>query len=340
MANESMIQQLIAKVLNDGVATDPTINKFWRYQLEKFRDASAGGGELDQMLAALGYNEALLPSGVLNESFPKVKELIDLSKTIPRQQKSFHASLPKEKADVEHLCSLLFLQRKSLLRDYLDFANKMGLVSSMPMARHWFYHRKIKPYLDEKLKNQSNGLRVMEIGAGSGFFASLVLANAKKNMKYYIVDLPEMLINSATNISKFHSEIKLQTSSASEDGGFGSVSLLQTSEIEQIPNNSIDFIFNFNSLMEMRLGTRDYYIGQIYRVSCNDGIFYNVNRMQREMDNDGIPYSNNPCTYPYLASDEVIEMEPDEFQQDYRSRFVYGATESFAISSIQRIKKN
>jgi hypothetical protein len=50
--------------------------------------------------------------------------------------------------------------------------------------------------------------------------------------------------------------------------------------------------------MEMSLGTRNYYIGQIYRVIRNDGIFYDVNRMQREMDNDGVPYSTIHALIP------------------------------------------
>jgi hypothetical protein len=170
------------------------------------------------MLAALGSNEALLPSGVQNESLIQVKESIDLPKTILSQQKAFHARLPKGKADVEHLCSLVFLQRKGLLRNYLEFANKMGLVSSMPMARHWFDHQKIKPYIENKLKIQPTGLKILEIGAGSGFLASRVLADASLNLKYYIVGLPEMLINPAANISRFLPEIRLQTSLADDDG--------------------------------------------------------------------------------------------------------------------------
>jgi hypothetical protein len=43
VANERVIECLVTKILNDGDATDPTINRFWSLQLEKFRGVSLGG---------------------------------------------------------------------------------------------------------------------------------------------------------------------------------------------------------------------------------------------------------------------------------------------------------
>ncbi|WP_426994178.1 hypothetical protein [Methylomonas sp. CM2] len=113
---------------------------------------------------------------------------------------------------------------------------------------------------------------------------------------------------------------------------------METTAIEFVSSATIDVALNFNSMMEMNIETRNYYLNQIYRVCSAGALFYNVNRMQRKMSDIGeASYVNNPLTYPYRKEDVVIEWEPDELQQDYRARFGYGAIESFAISSIRRV---
>lgn len=335
--NSEIVVMLIDKITKKGVGADDTINSFWKRQLDTLRiylsDAQVDGQfdpKVGSILDALGYNEDRLPIGRGNRRYKKTMNIITYATDVlPRQQKRFHASLPGDKS--EHLCSLFFLRRKGLLDEYLEFADSQGFVSSMPMVRHWWYYKKIKPLMSSASK------RVLEIGAGSGFFASLVMSGIDWHGSYFIVDLPEMLLNSAVNLtSKFPNSVAHLNSAQST--GDPSIHFLETSNIELIESSSIDAALNFNSLMEMQESTRDYYIRQIYRVCKPGAIFYNVNRMQRNMANsDGSLYENNPLRYPYEKSDQIIEWEPDEFQQDYRSRFAYGATESFAISSVRRV---
>jgi putative sugar O-methyltransferase len=338
--NVKILTELLNKIKANGVGRDESINNFWIQQLDRLRiclleikGADYSQENVDKVLKALGYNEGKLTLGAGgNRRTKKVGEIIEsATNLIPKQQKAFHAQLTGDKSDIEHLCSLIFLSRKGVLDEYINFADRLGLISSMPMARHWWYLKMLKSTLKD------NPQTVLEIGAGSGFFASLLMSEPDWSGSYYIVDLPEMLINSVANLSnKFQNAF---TSLNSVDSGSDfNINFLETSKIELVPTSSIDCALNFNSLMEMQQSTRDYYIDQIYRVCKPGAMFYNVNRMQRSMANDdGATYINNPLQYPYKMQDQIIYWGPDEFQQDYRSRFSYGATESFAIASMRRV---
>lgn len=344
MQQKDIISTLLKKVVENGVGSDETINDFWKKQLVKFsiclKKASSRPPELENILNALRYNEDHFPVGVTsNRLFPRTKKLIRFVQgPLLKQQKSFHASLPGDKSDVSHLCSLFFLQRKGELDEYLHFVDSLGFVSSMPLIRYWLYYRKLRSFIFEHLPTD-RPLRVLEIGAGSGFFASLALNDGSWEKDYCIVDLPEMLLNSAINLTDRFPQLTAYLNHFETATG-NSIYFLETSNIELVTTGSIDIALNFNSLMEMQESTRNYYIQQIYRTCKSGALFYNVNRMQHSMANggsEGSTYQNNPLLYPYHASDQILEWEPDEFQQDYRSRFAYGSTEGFAISSVRKL---
>jgi hypothetical protein len=108
---------------------------------------------------------------------------------------------------------------------------------------------------------------------------------------------------------------------------------LETTDIERVPDRSLDAALNFNSFMEMDEQVRDYYIEQVYRATAAGAVFYNVNRMQREMTRrDGTTYANNPLLYPYRATDQVLHWEPDEMQQSLRAYRFAAPIKSFCIS--------
>ncbi|OAI14912.1 MULTISPECIES: putative sugar O-methyltransferase [Methylomonas] len=333
--NLEIFKELLDNIQRKGLASDRSINAFWRYQLERLAPclsdfdsdlSNITSEQIESILQALAYDQERVSQSLNTEM------LIDFATNVlPKQQKSFHASLPGEKRDVEHIGGLWFLWRKKLLEEYLSAVREHGLISSMTTIRHWWYYRKLKSFLPHKPI-----VSILEIGAGSGFFARLLI-NDNPSLRYFVVDLSEMLLTSSANLTSSFPMLQASLNSVADNSAPG-LFFLETTAIEFVSSATIDVALNFNSMMEMNIETRNYYLNQIYRVCSAGALFYNVNRMQRKMSDIGeASYVNNPLTYPYRKEDVVIEWEPDELQQDYRARFGYGAIESFAISSIRRV---
>ena len=118
----------------------------------------------------------------------------------------------------------------------------------------------------------------------------------------------------------------------------GPVRYLITGEIRNVPDDSVDVALNFNSFMEMDRDVRDNYFEEIYRTTRRRGLFMNCNRMQRHMTmRDDRKYENNPLTYHYKATDEIVAWEPDRVQEDRKSRKLRSNNESFAICRVSQV---
>ena len=201
----------------------------------------------------------------------------------------------------------------------------------MALARHFYYSRRLKAVRAEPG-------RILEIGAGSGQFATFA-TDAGLVSHYVIVDLPEMLLNSAATVARKLPQADIRAGEAPDFSAPGlHFWLLRPSEIALIPDRSLDAGLNFNSFMEMDDQVRDAYIGHIYRTCSPGAAFYNVNRYQQSMARrDGSTFTGNPLLYPYRADDEVIEWGVDEMQHTLRAR-VFHTPKSFSISRIALIR--
>jgi SAM-dependent methyltransferase len=189
---------------------------------------------------------------------------------------------------------------------------EMGVVSTMSTARHWYYARR----LDELAA--PGALDVLEIGAGAGNLA-IFLARRGRVGSYTIIDLPEMLLASATTVVEHLAGASI---------GFGADATAQfrflgPSESDLLEPGSFDLCCNFNSFMEMDREQRDTYIDLIYRCARPGALFANVNRRQPRLQlRDGSTWDNNPLLYPYRPDDVVLEWEDDPFHGFTRAKFL------------------
>jgi putative sugar O-methyltransferase len=314
MSSDQPLEILVSRILERGVGADEAINPFWQGQLAAFRQAL----ERDRTATAdavfqLGYYERELGEGVSNRELPEWPKIKKAARKADAEG--------LDKAQTEHAGAIAVLMRNGLLDEYLATLDRVGLGSGMAIARHWFYLQRLRRY-------RSEPGNMLEIGAGSGYFAYLAI-DAGLVRHYVIVDFAEMLINSCATLSRRLPGANLHVGEAPDFDAPGlHIWLLEPSEFDGVPDRSIDIAANFNSFMEMDEDVRDGYLRQIY----------NVNRMQRTMSRrDGTPYENNPLLYPYRATDQVLEWEPDDMQQSIRSSRFHAPSKSFCVARIARV---
>jgi len=318
------MDRLATQILERGVATDETVNPFWRGQLANFAERIVQDGQATiEAVYTLGYWEETLPEGQANAELPAFREALAAAK----------AGRPDGlgAGQAEHAGALAVLRRSGLMADYLETLDRLRIVSGMSIARHYVYLRRL-------MREWAGPGRMLEIGAGGGHFARLAIS-AGLAQHYVIVDLPEMLLNSAGTLIMKAWRAELHLGEAPDFSAAGlHVWLLATTEIALVPDRSVDVALNFNSFMEMDEEVRDGYLDQVYRTAKPGALFYNVNRMQRAMTRrDGSTYENNPLLYPYRPTDQVIEWQPDELQQSQRASPFHAPSTSFAISRLARL---
>ena len=341
--NGRLFFEYLEKICAQIDAGDPTMNPFWKEQLEPARGRIREGGKLavDQILEALGYRELPLESGAKNAEREDVTRYLAFLNEKTRKE-AFRAVDNKvnvlgNKEETEHFRMLLFLKNTGELEKYLAYMDSISVKSSMLAARLYFYFEKLKRFV--KSQQMELPLNVIEIGAGSGHFARMMfLAGIIQN--YVIVDLPEMLLNSMSTIIDCipNVEARLGPPSALNDSGGAVAWFVEANDVSKIASSTCDVALNFNSFMEMDREIRDNYIHEIYRICKNNGIFYNVNRRQSNMTcRDGSAFDSNPLLYPYRNDDVILEWQPDEAQQSARSHYCYSPHPSFCISRLAAI---
>ncbi len=324
------VDALVARIRSKGVGTSREINPFWSNQLRRLGKAVARNGDhltLRQVRDALGYNASPLPEGVLtNRRRPDWPELM-------RAVQAGEMTGPGNV--VEHIGALSFLQRMEVFEEYLAWVDGLQLMSAMDLARHYWYGRKLV-----RARGKDAGpTPCLEIGSGSGQFACRLVELGMVS-HYVMVDLPEMLLNAMLLVRERAPTAEVRYGETPDFDRDGPVFwMLETSQIRQVPDRSIGAALNFYSFMEMDDEVRDFYIGEIYRTAAPRCVFYNVNRRQAKMTRrNGAVFENNPLRYPYRDSDEIVEWEPDDFQQSIRSDRFVAPTASFAVSRIARVR--
>lgn len=327
-----VVRELIDRVQAKGVATDQSLNPFWKGQLARVIETFEGGKTptVEQVQVALGYLSEPLPEGVkTNKQMPGWQQLM-------AEVKANHSG-STDKLHREHVGALMTLARNKLISPYLTLIDAIKVKSSFNEARYFWHLHKTKMALETVEK--SGRLNVLEVGAGAGQYALHLIRGGLVD-NYVIVDLPEMLVNSAANIIAAIGADAVRFGEAPDMAPTPTprVWLLDTGDIRRVPPNSVDLASNFNSFAEMDEDIRDGYIAQIYRTARSGCIFYNVNRRQMNMTRrDGSSHETNPLLYPYHRTDRVLEWEPDRLQQDNRSVEFFSSHKNFSISSIREI---
>ena len=322
------VHDLLERFKTRGVGASKEINPFWRAQLAGFGALLKSGTKITprHVQKVMGYTSSRMRNGESNrdlEHWPRLMNAVETRDTVGLGRAAEHAAI------------LHFLGKRGLLDDYIAWADGLGLVSDLGLARMYWYATRLRARLVER--QRADPQVFLEVGCGSGRFA-MIMAKSGLVRHYILVDLPEMLLNAMLHTAEFLPGADIRFGQTPDLSAPGMVFwFLETDDIRKVPDRSVDVAVNFNSFMEMDEEVRDFYIDQIYRAASARGLFYNVNRFQREMTRrDGTSYDNNPLLYPYRASDRIIEWETDDCQESCRSeQFV--APRSFSISRIAEI---
>ncbi len=323
---EGPLKAVLDRVRAQGADGGEAINPFWAEELQDFKQAMASETPLSshEMRDALGYADNRLGEGETNAA--KFASLI--------QHDFAQEDAPTDV--IEHAGALFFLQSLGLLDPYFALADRLGLESSLGLARHFWHANELRVTL--KREEKPTPAVFLEIGAGGGQFAMLNALYGRVS-HYVIVDLPAMLINSMTALSERFPDALVHFDEPPDFSGKRlTFWFLDTFNVKHIPDRSVDIATNFNSFMEMAGDIRDFYIAEIYRTARSGALFYNVNRRQRKMTlRDGEAFDNHPLLYPYRPTDRIIDWQPDPMQQSYRSRLFSAPIQSFAIKRMAEI---
>jgi hypothetical protein len=211
----------------------------------------------------------------------------------------------------EHAQGVGFLRRQGVTADYVEFLDRHGLRSSMPMARFFWHSRMVGSLIKEHV---SEPVRVVEIGAGPAWMA-VALNDLVDVGSYTSVELPQNIVQGAYVTARWLPDKPLHVGELGDGWSFVPPRL-----IHEIPDGSVDVVGNMSSFMEMDEAARDGYIAEAYRIGRPGALFFNVNRRQRALpQRDGSVFDNNPLLYPYRDTDRVLLWEEDWCQQAVRT---------------------
>ncbi len=159
----------------------------------------------------------------------------------------------------------------------------------------------IKKYFHKRKKN------FLEIGAGFGEFAEIIIKNTK--CKYLIIDLPEANVLSTYYLSKNLSNKRIYIIKKNSNF-FLSKSIFNKYDVFILPpwcriDNKIkfDFVINTRSMMEMNKEVIFSYFKLIQKHIKIKGIFFNINRYLKKTIGNKIKISH----FPYDNCWKVVE---------------------------------
>lgn len=201
------------------------------------------------------------------------------------------------------------LARLGLLEGYMDFCYRNNFQPYIFNPMKCYY---VATELNKEI-GSSEKVNVLEIGGGMGNLASNLIDIANVN-QYYIVDLPEMLLNSYLAIGELYPDLPLHFIYPEEkekhDSQKPGIYFCVPEMIDTIISDSFDLAFNIDSFQEMTESQVHTYLRLIQRVCKQDGVFVNLNRRKY------LPlerFDNNPLTYPYASLNNIRRWEVDAF---------------------------
>ncbi|NTV49870.1 MAG: putative sugar O-methyltransferase [Geobacteraceae bacterium] len=188
---------------------------------------------------------------------------------------------------------------------------------------------------------------VLELGGGYGGLAR-IFKFANPDIKYVILDLPEMLIASYTYLAANFPHAKIILVHSSEDlkllNSKYDFALIPTAFVNSINGFDFDLLINTQSLSEMSQTAFDRYM-QLFQEDNNGKYFYNVNRYGPHPDGMSIPgradqnnHSSDTC-YCASALDSNWTLKYWNLYGDDNVGAIYPNIEVVLEILIQRIPK-
>ena len=328
-SKEDYISEHWKKIINQSVGNKKSINIIDELESSYYLDHFSLFKYTDNFIKhSSSRDKILIRKTLLSNLISNPILLIKVLKKIYQKSKS---------RDSIFLTQSLTLQSIGVLDDYFKFMQDNKYYTDFSSQRLYFYFR-IQQLIIQKNLYHKNKLNFLEIGAGGGNSA-IFLINKNLVQNYIIVDLPEMLIYSAYQINKNCNKFNIQFGVKNIDelsSQSNTIFLLSPDQIKSIPNNSINFQFSINALMEMRNDIANHYIKEMYRLGCNDSIVMIIARINELLLQGKEKELNNPYTYDYSPNDKIISMGPD-FLQDYSRSLLRKAPFSPSMIRISKI---
>lgn len=184
--------------------------------------------------------------------------------------------------------------------------------SPYPLSDHgvtaYYFRNLLLPYMGSQ-----RSVNIIEIGGGSGNFASIMYHELSPKM-LFMVDLPESIVNSFIFLSSVFPDAQIVLPNALEDfvgklskGDAGSENtrafvFLTPWQINILSSDYFDLSVNTHSFQEMTHAQIGEYFSLVERVSKKDGLFFCVNRVEK------IPCKGNAYT-------EIQQEPPNRFYE-------------------------
>ena len=205
--------------------------------------------------------------------------------------------------------------KKNLPKKNIGNSNKaikiLGHYFDYGIIHHLKWFEKIEKHLKDNTK-------ILEIGGGFGSFARIILKN--KNLKYFLIDLPEANLQSNYYLQNHFPEKKIfnyidfKNKEISSEINKYDIFILPPNTLKILGEKNIyfDFFINTRSFMEMKKETIKNYFNFIQNNLSENGHLLNINRYTKSVVGEEIKFHE----YPYDDAWEVIISEKS-FRQNH-----------------------
>lgn len=154
-----------------------------------------------------------------------------------------------------------------------------GIPVSLPLVQNYVRTQRISAFLSER-RMKKTGLKVLEIGAGFGGMASLLISGGVVG-SYTVVDLPENLAQSAFFLTSANPDFHQNFCGPQLDISGKALNFIIPQQIDLLDGKQFDLVINCDSLGEMPSTVAQSYVELILNLLVPDGIFYSKNGHMR-----------------------------------------------------------
>jgi hypothetical protein len=299
------IEAHVAKVLAAPFSGHTNV---WREQHVKTARLDVGAFlKALQQPAFMALAGLVPPRPEIEEELRKAAERAGKARSILKEMKA----AARGPLSVEFQLGFAYLASIGLADEFLDFCHAHGFGADWVVARNFYYARNV---VGLHRMESDQPATILEFGAGSGALA-IILHRLGLVRRYVIVDLPEVLAYSATQVRKWLPEASI----AFGPGPEADFTFVSPDEIDGL-SGPIDMALNFISFAEMEKRWVDAYFALVYRLARPGALFYNVNRTHQNLrQSDGSQFYSHPLLYPYQPDDDLVMWDVDPLQDHSRA---------------------